>query len=119
VSVPEGTVLLHQDEPPGDIYVLAEGRLAVEADTAEGARVRLRTLRPGVVVGEIALYTGDRRTADVVAETPCVLLRCSRERLARIEADDPLVAAELHRWLAATMADRLRDTLRSVDAMSD
>ena len=37
VSVPEGTVLLHQDEPPGDIYVLESGRLGVEAVTAEGA----------------------------------------------------------------------------------
>ncbi len=36
VSVPEGTVLLHRDEPPGDIYVLESGRLGVEAVTAEG-----------------------------------------------------------------------------------
>src|SRR5688572_6554418 len=47
VSVPEGTVLLHQDEPPGDIYILESGRLGVETSTAQGARIRLRTLRPG------------------------------------------------------------------------
>jgi SulP family sulfate permease len=119
VPLAEGTVLLHQDEPPGDIYVLAEGRLAVETRTPEGKRVRLRTLRPGVVVGEIALYTGVPRTADVVAETRCMVLRCSSEQIARIEAEDPDVAAGLHRWLAGTLADRLGDATRTLDARLD
>jgi sulfate permease, SulP family len=119
VTLAEGAVLLHQDEPPGDIYVLAEGRLAVETSTREGRRVRLRTVRPGVVVGEIALYTELRRTADVVAETRCVVLRCSREQIARMEAEDPDVAAGLHRWLAGTLADRLTDTMRTFDALLD
>jgi SulP family sulfate permease len=119
VPLAEGTVLLQQDEPPGDIYVLAEGRLAVETSTPEGKRVRVRSLRPGVVVGEIALYTGAPRTADVVAETRCVVLRCSSEQIARMEADDPDVAARLHRWLAGTLADRLSDTTRAIDALMD
>jgi len=119
VPVAEGTVLLHQGEPPGDIYVLAEGRLVVETTTPEGKRVRVRTLRPGVVVGEIALYSGVPRTADVVAQTPCVVLRCSGEKIARMEADDPDVATGLHRWLAGTLADRLGDTMRTFDALMD
>ncbi len=119
VPVAEGTVLLHQGDPPGDIYVLAEGRLVVETSTPEGKRVRWRTLRPGVVVGEVALYSGVPRTADVVAEIPSVVLRCSSEQIARVEADDPVAAAELHRWLAGTLADRLRDTMRTFDALLD
>jgi SulP family sulfate permease len=77
----------------------------------------VRTLRPGVVVGEVAWYAGGGRTADVVAETSCVVLRCSSERIARIESDDPEAAAELHRWLAGTLADRLSDSLRTLDAL--
>jgi len=119
VPVPEGTVLVHQDDPSGDIFVLAEGRLAVETSTPEGRRVRVRTLRPGVVVGEIGLYTGVPRTADVVAETACVVLRCSSGRIAGMETDDPVLAAELHRWLASTLADRLSDTMRTFDALLD
>ena len=100
VSLPEGTVLLHQDDPPGDVYVLESGRLAVETVTPEGTRLRLRTLRPGVVVGEITLYTGIPRTADVVAEAPSVVLRIGRESIERLEAEEPELAAALHRWLA-------------------
>lgn len=119
VSVAEGDVLLHQGDPPGDLYVLAEGLLAVETSTAEGKRVRLRTLRPGVVVGEVAMYSGVPRTADVLAEMPCVVLRCSTEQVARMETHDPAAAAELHRWLAGTLADRLRDTMRTFDELLD
>ncbi len=119
VSVPQGTVLLHQDDPPGDIYVLESGRLGVETTTPEGSRIRLRTLRPGVVVGEITLYTGIPRTADVVAEVPSVVLRIGREAIERLEAEEPELAAALHRWLATTLAERLTDTMRAFDVLLD
>jgi SulP family sulfate permease len=119
VELAEGTTLIHQDETSGDVFVLESGRLRVETVTAEGVRMRLRTLRPGVVVGEVALYTGVPRTADVVTETPAVVLRLSGDAIARIETERPELASALHRWLAWTIADRLGDTLRTFDAMLD
>jgi SulP family sulfate permease len=119
VSLEAGEVLLHQDDPPGDVYVLESGRLGVETSTPEGTRLRLRTLRPGVVVGEITLYTGIPRTADVVAEVPSVVLRISRGSIERLEREEPELAAALHRWLATTLAERLTDTLGAVDALLD
>jgi sulfate permease, SulP family len=119
MSLPVGTILLHQDEPPGDVYVLESGRLGVETVTAEGKRMRLRTVRPGVVVGEIAMYTGVPRTADVVAETPCVVLQLTRASIEQLEAEEPELAAALHRWLARTLAERLDDTLKGFDALLD
>jgi sulfate permease, SulP family len=119
VAVSGGEVLLRQEAPPGDLYVLAEGRLAVETVTAEGKRVRLKILRPGAVVGELAFYTGAPRTADVVAETSSVVLRCAREQIARIEADDRTAAIALHRWLATTIAGRLSESTHALDALLD
>jgi len=119
VSVPQGTVLLHQEDPPGDVYVLESGRLGVETVTPEGTRLRLRTLRPGVVVGEVTLYTHVPRTADVVAEVPSVVLRIGRDEIERLEAEEPELAAALHRWLATTLAERLTDTMRTFDVLLD
>ena len=119
VPLEEGTVLIRQDEPPDDVFVLESGRLGVELATPEGKRMRVRTIRPGVMVGEVAMYTGVPRTADVVAETPSVVLRLSRASIERIETEDPELAAALHRWLATTLAERLRDTLTAVDALLD
>jgi sulfate permease, SulP family len=118
-ELPEGTVLIRQDEPPDDVFVLESGRLSVETVTPEGTRMRLRTLRPGVVVGEMAMYTGVPRSADVVAETPSVVLRLSRESIERVEAADPALAAALHRWLATTLSERLGESLRAFDALFD
>jgi SulP family sulfate permease len=118
-SLPEGTVLIRQGELPDDLFLLESGRLRVELMTPEGIRIRLRSMRAGVVVGEVALYMGIPRTADVVAETPCVVLRLSRESIERMEAEEPDLAAALHRWLARTLAERLSDTLRAFDALLD
>jgi sulfate permease, SulP family len=118
-ELPEGTVLIRQDEQPDDVFVLESGRLSVETVTPEGTRMRLRTLRPGVVVGEMAMYTGVPRSADVVAEAPSVVLRLSRESIERVEAADPALAAALHRWLATTLSERLGESLRAFDALLD
>jgi SulP family sulfate permease len=119
VELPDGTVVIQQGESPDDVYVLASGRLRVETLTERGTRMRLRTLRPGVVVGEVAMYSGVPRTADVVAETPSVVLKLSKESIERMEAEDPELAAALHRWLATTLAGRLGESLKAFDALFD
>jgi SulP family sulfate permease len=119
VTLPEGSVLIRQDEPPDDVFILESGRLSVEMVTAEGTRLRLRSVNPGVVVGEVSMYTGLPRTADVVAETPSVVLRLRGVTIRRMEADEPELAAAVHRWLAMTLSERLSDTLREFDALLD
>jgi sulfate permease, SulP family len=118
-SLPEGTVLIRKGDPPDDMFILESGRLRVESSTPEGVRIRLSTVRPGVVVGEVALYTGVPRTADVVAETPIVVLGLSRASIERMEAEEPETAAALHRWLATTLSVRLTDSQRAYSASID
>ena len=84
-----------------------------------GTRLRLRTLRPGVVVGEVTLYTDVPRTADVVAEVPSVVLKIGRAEIERLEREQPELAATLHRWLATQLAERLTDTMRTFDVLLD
>jgi sulfate permease, SulP family len=118
-SVDAGTVLIRQGDPSDALFVLESGRLSVEMSTPEGTRMRLGTVRPGAMVGEMALYTGVSRTADVVAETPSVVLELSRAAMDRLEADEPETAAALHRWLATTLAERLTDSLRAYATLLD
>jgi SulP family sulfate permease len=119
VILPEGTVLMRQGEQLGDLFVLESGRLRVEATTPEGTRIRLGSVRPGVMVGEVAFYLGGPRMADVIAEKPSVVLRLSRLAIERMEAEEPDLAAALHRRLAETLAERASDTLRAYDALLD
>jgi sulfate permease, SulP family len=116
-TLPEGTVLIRQGDPPDDLYILESGRLRVEMMTPEGTRMRLSSMSSGVVVGEVALYLGSPRTADVVAETASVVLRLSRASIERMEVAEPALAAALHRWLAETLAERLTDEKRAFEAL--
>lgn len=118
-ALPEGSVLIHHGDPPDDLFVLESGRLKVELLMPDGTTMRVSTVRAGVVVGEVALYTGTPRTADVVAETPSVVLRLSRASIARMEAEDPDTAAALHRWLATMLSERLTDSQRAFSALLD
>jgi SulP family sulfate permease len=116
-ELPAGTAVIRRDEPSTDLFVLESGRLGIETVKADGTRMRLRTVRPGVVVGEVAMYTGTARTADVVAETPSVVLRLRGADLERLEVEDPALAAAVHRWLARTVAVRLDSTQKALDAL--
>ena len=71
------------------------------------------------MVGEVAVYTGAPRTADVVAETPSMVLRLSRASIERMETEEPELAATLHRWFATTLAERLTDGMRALDTLLD
>jgi SulP family sulfate permease len=115
----EGTVLIRRDDEPKDVFVLASGRLRVQTETEAGTPMRLRTIRPGVVVGEVAMYTGAPRTADVVAETPVVVFRLTSAVIDRIEAENPELATAMHRWLARTLAERLAESRRTFEALVD
>jgi SulP family sulfate permease len=118
-TLPEGTMLIRQGDPPDDVFVLESGRLRVEMTTPEGTRMRLSSVSSGVVVGEVALYLGAPRTADVVAETASVVLRLSRASIEQMEVAEPELASALHRWLAETLAERLNDASRAFDALLD
>jgi SulP family sulfate permease len=119
LEIPQGTVLIRQGDAPGDVFLLESGRLATEVTTPDGQRMRVRSMRSGVVVGEIGMYMGVPRTADVVAETPSAVLRLSQESIQRMEAEQPELAVALHRWLATTLADRLSDTMRAFEGLFD
>lgn len=119
LDMPEGTTLIKQGDPPDAIYLLESGRLTVRLEIAGGDIVRLRTLDRGTLVGEIGLYLGTHRTATVVTDAPCRLLRLTSDALERLERDEPALAAGLHRAFARVMAERLSDTLRMIEGLLD
>ena len=113
LRVPEGRVLFREGDCSTDLFFVQSGRLTVFLDEPGGGTVRLRTMGPGTVVGEMALYGGERRTASVVTDTPSTILRLSTEALERMQQRDPHIAAEIHRTVARLLAKRLAMTLRS------
>ena len=85
---------------------------------SEGS-LRLATVGPGSIVGEMAFYRGLPRAASVVAEEPLVAWRLSASSIARLEAEQPASLIRLHRGMAALLAERLGGANRLVQLLSD
>jgi SulP family sulfate permease len=117
IVLPAGELLVRQGETSADVFLLDSGRLRVELETAGGERLRLRSIRPGTIVGEVTHYTESPRTASVVAEVDCVVRRLDPAALDRMQREDPELAADVHEWFARLLAQRLTDTLGAVDAL--
>ncbi len=114
-----GQVLIRQGDTDQDAYFLERGRLTVLLRREDGEEMRLRTLRPGTVVGELAVYLGGERTASVVADGRAVVYRLGVEARRRMAEQDPAAAAALHAILATILAERLRATIDTVEALMD
>jgi SulP family sulfate permease len=109
-DIAEGAVLVGQGEISDDIYFIENGLLTVRLAIPDGPPIRLRTLRSGTVVGEVAFYLGVRRSASVVAERRSLGHRLSRAGVERMTREDPALAARLHALLARSLAERVLET---------
>lgn len=109
-TLAEGATLITYGETARDIFVVDQGRLAVMAHLPDGRTLRVRSLRPGAVVGEIASYAGLPRTADVVAETATTVYRFSPKALESALAQDPALAAAWHKMIAVTLSEKIHRT---------
>jgi small-conductance mechanosensitive channel len=83
------TILTHGAQ--GDsMFIVHDGSVSVRVDDAEIAR-----LGPGDFFGEMALLTGERRTADVVALTDVVALEIARDALQPVLHEVPDLATSI------------------------
>ena len=119
VAIPEGTFLLRKGDPPTEMYFVEEGMVTAQLQTDDGQIVRLRSMRGGTTVGEMGLYMGTPRTADVIASRSSILFRLSAESLQAMRKQDPEVAALLHEWIARQLAERLAANNRTIEALMD
>ncbi|QJW84945.1 cyclic nucleotide-binding domain-containing protein [Ramlibacter terrae] len=89
------------------MYFVESGRLEVVKAGLRGANLRLAKVAPGSLIGEIALYTGQPRSATLVATEPAVLLMLTREARARMQAEQPALAAQLDHQVVLGLAATL------------
>ena len=107
VVLAAGDTVCRQGEPGDCLYVVAAGQLGVHVHDPEGqAARRIDGLGPGDFFGEMALLTGERRAADVVALTDVVAVEIAKDALQPVLQDHPELAATI----SAKVMER-RDTL--------
>jgi NTE family protein len=98
-NFPPGMPICREGEPGESMFVIENGVADV---TIAGERVR--RMRQGDVVGEIAVLTGEPRSATVTAVVPTDVVELERDALAPVLAQHPQLLANLTRVLSRRLA---------------
>jgi CRP-like cAMP-binding protein len=98
-----GAVLCHAGDRSDSLYLVERGVLHA-LDGNSGAL--LARQRPGDVVGEVALLTGEPRSATLLARVPGVVSELSREAFLAVAARHPVLLANLARILSHRLVER-------------
>jgi CRP-like cAMP-binding protein len=111
LTLSDGVTLCHKGDEGDALYILAEGILEVvipgEDDKGE---TRLNVLTTGDYLGEMALITGEPRSATVRARGHTRVLRLARERFLHLLETEPSVGRSVIRVLSQRLraSDRAR-----------
>src|SRR5215212_2607859 len=101
-----GAVVIREGEAGDGLYLVVRGRLRVVAYAQDGTEIFLNAIEPGEGVGEIALLTGERRTATVYTTSTAELLRLSSEQFDLLGQRYPAAAHAI----AESIVQRLQQT---------
>lgn len=107
VDVVKDEVVIEQAGGADSLLLLVSGVLRVEYLTADDRKIPVARILPGAVVGEIGFYSGEKRTAQVVAEENCRLMGMGRQALAELSETHPHLVSNIHRIAATNLALRL------------
>src|SRR5262245_37549011 len=102
-----GDSVFRQGEDADGSILLVHGHLSAHLDLDDGQSVRLRKFLPGTLMGEMAFYTGRKRTASLLADTDATIGVISRVSIIRLNRHQPAIAAEFHQMAARLMANRI------------
>jgi SulP family sulfate permease len=118
-SVEAGMPLIHQGDLPQGLLFVERGQVTVWLENEDGPALRLRTMSTGTLIGEMGTYLDQPATATVIADQPGTVYFLPIASLRRMEQDDPVLAAALHRFIAQLMAERLTHTTEILQALTE
>ncbi len=110
VRLKAGTSFICQGDQGDCFYLIQHGRCMVSVHRGGASQV-IGSLGPGDIVGEMAILTGERRNADVVAETDMTLWAISRAAFDEMCEEYP----ELRQFLTWVVSNRLSTSVMAVD----
>jgi CRP-like cAMP-binding protein len=90
-----GEVVVKEGEVGDSMFLIKQGTVCISKSVAAGSAARLAVLSAGECFGEMAVIDEEVRSASVVAESRCSLLRISKDALLDVILDAPHLGVEL------------------------
>ena len=101
-TLEQGAILIEERQADEDAYLLLEGSLRV---MSRGEDRTLAIVGAPALVGEMAAVQGHKRSATVIADTPCTVLRIPGKELRTLMARQPLFATAMRERADLLSAD--------------
>lgn len=114
VELAAGEALFREGEPGGKMFVLVSGRIRISTARGSGDEA-LALLAPGAVLGEMAIFADELRSATASADEPATLLAFDGADVTELVTDHPAMALAFLKQMAqrVTEANRLVAATRS------
>ncbi|MGW8324815.1 MAG: sigma 54-interacting transcriptional regulator, partial [Desulfobacterales bacterium] len=103
LALPKGKAIIHQGDQGDSFYQIISGSARVFRISEDGVDVTLNTMGPGESFGEMALLTGEPRSASVETQETCGLLQISKQAFDKLVSEIP----EFSLALSKTLSSRL------------
>ena len=100
INLAGGDTLFRAGEPGDAMYVVIAGRLRILTTRYNGSEAIIREIAPGESVGELALLTGNPRSATVRAIRDTLLARFSRDAFENVVRHHPQTFSRLTAQIA-------------------
>ncbi|MFG1221544.1 glutaminase A [Xanthobacter wiegelii] len=113
VVFPAGTRIISANEPPARVYFLLRGMVSARS----AGDVRLSTMIPGMVFGEMALIEQPRST-DVWADTEAVCVEVTADQFRAFQETHARAADRIMRNLAVLLAGRIRMATARIEMLT-
>ena len=102
-----GEFLFNEGDKGESLYFVGSGTVVVVLKVPNQKERILRKYKAGAILGEMAIYTGDNRTASVKIEKNAQLFRLDKEKLEEMSRRFPASTAALHTYIVKVLAERL------------
>lgn len=110
----DGEVVIRQGDPGDALFVIEEGTVEIVAER-DGRETALRTAGPGELLGEMALFEREPRSATVRARGRARILTLDRRNFLRRISEDPTLAFRI----IEAMAHRVRTLSREIVELNE
>lgn len=118
IKIAEGQVLFAQGDAGDALYLILSGAISINISLPDGQSLTVRTMRAGAILGEMALYTGEPRSAAAMAKQDCLLFKLDSEAYEALKEKHPRKAAFFHMFIIKLLSERLGRANRSILALS-
>jgi SulP family sulfate permease len=117
-EIAENEALFHEGDRSDEVYFVERGHFDVLKRVGAGPPVRLAKVRHGALLGEIAFYLGEPRSATIVATGASAVRVMRRSALQRMRGERPELATQFDHMVIRSVAQSLKRTTQMVATLT-